>query len=100
MALIARLRANRFPQITPQLAETVFEKTALLKWLLARVRRRASDSNRLYASELLAILMQVRLYIQEYCMYMYMHMDMHMDMDMDVCVCIRMQANASMQMHR
>ncbi|KAI8465924.1 MAG: Catenin-beta-like protein [Monoraphidium minutum] len=47
-------------EITPQLAETVFERTGLLKWLLARVRRRASDSNRLYASELLAILMQGR----------------------------------------
>jgi hypothetical protein len=48
------------PQINPEAAELVFERTALLKWLLARVRRRASDSNRLYASELLAILVQVR----------------------------------------
>ncbi|KIY93572.1 Beta-catenin-like protein 1 [Monoraphidium neglectum] len=46
--------------INPEAAELVFERTALLKWLLARVRRRASDSNRLYASELLAILVQGR----------------------------------------
>lgn len=39
---------------------TALERTGLLKWLLARVRRRGSDGNRLYASELLAILMQAR----------------------------------------
>jgi hypothetical protein len=49
------------PQITPSVAELVLERTGLLKWLLTRVRKRGSDSNRLYASELLAILMQVRL---------------------------------------
>ena len=68
-ALIACKRANTHThththtctrQINPELAEAVFERTGLLKWLLARVRRRASDSNRLYASELLAILMQAR----------------------------------------
>lgn len=37
----------------------MLQRTKLLKWLLARVRRRASDTNKQYAAELLAILMQV-----------------------------------------
>jgi hypothetical protein len=42
-------------QISPAVAEAAFERTELLPWLLARVKRRAADSNRLYASELLAV---------------------------------------------
>ena len=35
------------------------EKTQLLKWLLGRIRPREFDPNKQYASELLAILVQV-----------------------------------------
>ena len=47
-------------QLRPQLAVSVLEKTKLLKWLLARLKVKGSDGNKQYASELLAILMQVR----------------------------------------
>ncbi|GBF90342.1 hypothetical protein Rsub_02448 [Raphidocelis subcapitata] len=47
-------------EISPPAADAAFARTGLLKWLLARVRRKGSDSNRLYASELLAILLQGR----------------------------------------
>lgn len=47
------------PLPAPQVAELVLEKTKLLRWLLARIgRTREMDSNKLYASELLAILLQ------------------------------------------
>ena len=36
------------------------ERTRLLKWLLARIRPREFDSNKQQASDLLAILVQVR----------------------------------------
>ncbi len=38
----------------------LIEKTLLLKWLLGRIRPREFDPNKQYASELLAILVQVR----------------------------------------
>lgn len=46
-------------EVKPAVAELVLDKTKLLKWLLGRIRKRGSDSNKAYASELLAILMQV-----------------------------------------
>ena len=42
----------------PALAETVVAKTNILAWLLQRVGAKVFDSNRQYASELLAILLQ------------------------------------------
>jgi beta-catenin-like protein 1 len=47
-------------QLRPALAEWVLERTKLLKWLLTRIRVKASDSNKQYASEILSILVQVR----------------------------------------
>ena len=41
-----------------QVAEIFFDKSKLLKWLLARLRPREFDSNKQSASELLAILLQ------------------------------------------
>ncbi|KAI8048975.1 Catenin-beta-like protein [Syncephalis plumigaleata] len=41
-----------------QYAETIISNTKLLDWLLSRVKQRESDSNRNYASELLAIFVQ------------------------------------------
>jgi hypothetical protein len=69
--LALKLRANLFAclcpirlchalQLRPSLAEAVLERTKLLKWLLTRIRVKASDSNKQYASEILSILMQVR----------------------------------------
>lgn len=45
-------------EVKPAIAEQVVEKTKLLKWLLARLRPRETDSNKQYASEILAILVQ------------------------------------------
>lgn len=50
---------SAFVQLRPALAESLLERTKLLKWLLARIRVKASDSNKQYASEILSILMQV-----------------------------------------
>ncbi len=47
-------------QINPDLSSVLVDKTRLLKWLLGRLKRRDFDANKQYASELLAILMQVR----------------------------------------
>ncbi|TPX69153.1 hypothetical protein SpCBS45565_g02755 [Spizellomyces sp. 'palustris'] len=44
--------------IDPSIAEVVVEKTTFLSWLLQRVRVKTFDSNRQYASEMLAILLQ------------------------------------------
>jgi hypothetical protein len=49
-----------YVQLRPKLAESVLERTKLLKWLLSRIRVKGSDSNKQYASEVLSILMQVR----------------------------------------
>ena len=46
-------------QVLPDLAEMLVSKTKLLRWLLSRLRKRDFDSNKVYASELLAVLMQV-----------------------------------------
>jgi beta-catenin-like protein 1 len=48
-------------QLRPALAGALLERTKLLKWLLSRIRIKASDSNKQYASEILSILMQVSL---------------------------------------
>ena len=40
------------------MAELAFERTKLLRWLLGRVKQREFDSNKQYASEVLAILLQ------------------------------------------
>ena len=42
-----------------QVAEQLVMRTQLLPWLLARVRKRAFDGNKQYASEVIAILVQV-----------------------------------------
>ncbi|KAJ3037352.1 hypothetical protein HDV00_001777 [Rhizophlyctis rosea] len=49
---------ENFLSVDPAIAETVVEKTNILPWLLQRIRVKAFDSNRQYASELLAILLQ------------------------------------------
>lgn len=45
-------------EVKPAVAELVCERTKLLKWLLGRIKLREFDSNKQYASEILAILMQ------------------------------------------
>ncbi|KAJ3046658.1 hypothetical protein HK097_000660 [Rhizophlyctis rosea] len=49
---------ENFQSVDPTHAETVVSKTNILPWLLQRVRVKQFDSNRQYASELLAILLQ------------------------------------------
>lgn len=48
------------PVLPSQVAQQLVERTRLLKWLLARIRPREFDSNKQQASDLLAILVQVR----------------------------------------
>jgi len=54
--------AENVLELRPELAQTLVQETALLAWLLARVQRgakeREMDEVKLYASELLAILVQ------------------------------------------
>ncbi|KAL3630375.1 hypothetical protein CASFOL_023359 [Castilleja foliolosa] len=45
-------------EVKPSVSELVCEKTKLLKWLQARIKLREFDSNKQYASEILAILLQ------------------------------------------
>ncbi|EYU33960.1 hypothetical protein MIMGU_mgv1a004440mg [Erythranthe guttata] len=45
-------------EVKPSVSELVCEKTKLLKWLQARIKVREFDSNKQYASEILAILLQ------------------------------------------
>ncbi|KAG2395080.1 hypothetical protein LR48_Vigan09g144700 [Vigna angularis] len=45
-------------EVKPAVAELVCEKTKLLKWLLGKIKVREFDSNKQYASEILAILLQ------------------------------------------
>lgn len=45
-------------EVKPAVAEMVCERTKLLKWLLGKIRVREFDSNKQYASEILAILLQ------------------------------------------
>lgn len=45
-------------EVQPALADAAVERTELLKWLLSRLRPREADSNKQYASEILAILCQ------------------------------------------
>ncbi|KAL2333165.1 hypothetical protein Fmac_014378 [Flemingia macrophylla] len=45
-------------EVKPAVAEIVCERTKLLKWLLGRIKVREFDSNKQYASEILAILLQ------------------------------------------
>lgn len=45
-------------EVQPSLAEALVEKTKLLRWLLGRLKKRDFDSNKLYASEVLAVLVQ------------------------------------------
>lgn len=47
-------------QLRPVLADSLCDRTKLMKWLLSRIRVKASDSNKQYASEILSILVQVR----------------------------------------
>ncbi|KAJ3073859.1 hypothetical protein HDU98_000456 [Podochytrium sp. JEL0797] len=44
--------------VDPTIAEAVVSKTTLLVWLLSRIETKQFDSNRQYASEILAILLQ------------------------------------------
>ncbi|KAK9115681.1 hypothetical protein Sjap_014628 [Stephania japonica] len=45
-------------EVRPAVAELVCERTKLLRWLLGKIKVREFDSNKQYASELLAILLQ------------------------------------------
>ncbi|KAI4299683.1 hypothetical protein L6164_033117 [Bauhinia variegata] len=45
-------------EVKPAVAELVCEKSKLLKWLLGKIKVREFDSNKQYASEILAILLQ------------------------------------------
>ncbi|KAJ3173438.1 hypothetical protein HDU87_007599 [Geranomyces variabilis] len=49
---------ENFIGVDPRLSETIVEKTTLLPYLLQRIRPKAFDSNRQYASEMLSVLMQ------------------------------------------
>lgn len=45
-------------EVKPAVAELVCERTKLLRWILNRIKLREFDSNKFYASEILAILLQ------------------------------------------
>ncbi|PPD97200.1 hypothetical protein GOBAR_DD05762 [Gossypium barbadense] len=45
-------------EVKPTVAELVCERTKLLRWLLGKIKVREFDSNKQYASEILAILLQ------------------------------------------
>ncbi|KAK9266441.1 hypothetical protein L1049_007438 [Liquidambar formosana] len=45
-------------EVQPAVAEMVCERTKLLRWLLGKIKVREFDSNKQYASEILAILLQ------------------------------------------
>ncbi|KAK6256123.1 hypothetical protein SCA6_017428 [Theobroma cacao] len=45
-------------EVKPAVAELVCERTKLLRWLLGKIKVREFDSNKQYASEILAILLQ------------------------------------------
>ncbi|KAK3218524.1 hypothetical protein Dsin_012494 [Dipteronia sinensis] len=45
-------------EVKPSVAELVCEKTKLFRWLLGKIKIREFDSNKQYASEILAILLQ------------------------------------------
>lgn len=45
-------------EVKPAVAELVCERTKLLRWLLTKIKVREFDSNKQYASEILAILLQ------------------------------------------
>ncbi|KAK9106434.1 hypothetical protein Syun_022445 [Stephania yunnanensis] len=45
-------------EVRPAVAELVCERTKLLRWMLGKIKAREFDSNKQYASELLAILLQ------------------------------------------
>ncbi|CAI9110336.1 OLC1v1010342C1 [Oldenlandia corymbosa var. corymbosa] len=45
-------------EIKPAVAELVCERTKLMKWLVSKIKSREFDSNKQYASEMLAILLQ------------------------------------------
>lgn len=52
------LQLSERMQSWPQVAEMVFERSKLLKWMLGRLRPREFDSNKQSTAELLAILLQ------------------------------------------
>lgn len=45
-------------EVKPAVSELVCERTKLLRWILNRIKLREFDSNKFYASEILAILLQ------------------------------------------
>ncbi|XP_050228754.1 uncharacterized protein LOC126677975 [Mercurialis annua] len=45
-------------EVNPAVAELVCERTKILRWLLGKIKVREFDSNKQYASEILAILLQ------------------------------------------
>ncbi|XP_011624690.1 beta-catenin-like protein 1 isoform X2 [Amborella trichopoda] len=45
-------------EVKPSVAELVCERTKLMRWLLNKIKAREFDSNKQYASEILAILLQ------------------------------------------
>lgn len=52
-------------QVLPDVADMIGEKTTLLTWLLTRIQPKAFDSNKQYASEVLAILVQVSIVVRD-----------------------------------
>ncbi|CAH9089787.1 unnamed protein product [Cuscuta europaea] len=49
---------ENFIEVKPSVSELVCERTKLMKWLLGRLKAKEFDSNKQYASEILAILLQ------------------------------------------
>lgn len=49
---------ENFIEVKPSVAELVCERTKIMKWLLGRLKVKEFDSNKQYASEILAILLQ------------------------------------------
>ncbi|XP_071692993.1 uncharacterized protein [Rutidosis leptorrhynchoides] len=45
-------------EVTPAVAELVCERTKLLRWIIGKIKVKEFDSNKQYASEILAILLQ------------------------------------------
>nr|GMC91396.1 beta-catenin-like protein 1 [Ipomoea batatas]GMC96877.1 beta-catenin-like protein 1 [Ipomoea batatas] len=49
---------ENFIEVKPSVSELVCERTKIMKWLLGRLKVKEFDSNKQYASEILAILLQ------------------------------------------
>lgn len=58
VCVCARHGLLAFIKQQPDAADAITAKTSILKWLFQRLQREELDSNKLYASELLALLLQ------------------------------------------